>query len=831
MVDFTKLASAAPKKLASSLLETFSRLDRQVTHVELRPSQIKVLGLMDAREDARDLVLKLNTGGGKTTIGLLYLKHKLDRLKQPVVYLVPTIQLLEQVVSEGKRIGILVYPWLARESHPPEDALKGRGILVCTYDKFFNGKSTFARSDVKLIPSAVVLDDVHAGIESIRKCFSCDLPAEARVEVLSLLEADLEKADPSAWAGISSGDPRALVDVPHWLFANQITEIRRILSKHSSAQEMVLAWSHISPVLDVCRLILSGTSAHIAVDPPSLERVAHYDQAAHRLFMSASVHDGAVLIRELDCDSDAAATPVDIGGEASVGERMVIVPSLANPDFSREELRNVAIAIKDYVNVVVLVSSFPDAEFWRDGGAIVAVNSTIGNVIDGLKSRERGQIAVFAQRYDGIDLPDKACRLLIIDGLPFGESLIDRVDLEIAGDIVGTRGKIATKIEQGLGRAVRSASDYCAVLLGGRDVAGFVSRGVVLENFSPQTVRQIEIGHVVSEALGGSADRVKEVVDTVMQCLRRDNSWKDFYAEQMSVDSSLVSSIEKAAATKREIATYERQASKLAAAHDYAGAYKLLQVAANVVTDRRMRGVLKQAAAKLQYYVEPVNAMQLQVSAYSDNYNVSKPPSLLPADVRRITSQAEGISHWMAGFSEKNGALIELDELHSKLSFARSHKDVEAAVRRLGEILGAESTRPDVEFGRGPDNLWIFDSVAFIIEMKSEKKSTLSKDDGEQLQSSTLWVANNVAKISEKYSLIGSNVDRADSVGDFGFGAKLFAEADFSEMISRLRKLVSTISVEGPLFSTNAANIQKYLGPSGLLPSQLLQLVRSIRQK
>jgi len=145
MVDFNKLASLGQQKLPKTLLETFSRLDRQVSHVELRPSQIKVLELIDERLADRDLVIKLNTGGGKTTIGLLYLKHKLDHLRQPVVYLVPTTQLLTQVVSEGRRIGVPVYPWLAGESYPPEEALSGKGIIVCTYDKFFNGKSTFAR--------------------------------------------------------------------------------------------------------------------------------------------------------------------------------------------------------------------------------------------------------------------------------------------------------------------------------------------------------------------------------------------------------------------------------------------------------------------------------------------------------------------------------------------------------------------------------------------------------------------------------------------------------------------------------------------------------------
>lgn len=832
MVDFKKLAVAAPKKLPNSFLETFNRLDRQVTHVELRPSQIKILGLMDARATSKDLVVKLNTGGGKTTIGLLYLKHKLDHLSQPVVYLVPTVQLVEQVVEEGRRIGFPVYHWSSGQSYPPEDALKGRGAIVCTYDKFFNGRSTFARNDVMLIPAAIVMDDVHAGIEAIRKCFACDIPGDAREELVDLLKADLQNINPSAWVGIEGQERRAVMEVPHWVLSTHLTAIRKILAKYAGSQEMTFAWPHLSPVLENCRLILSGIGAQLAIDPPPLERVPHYARAAHRLFMSASIHDGAVLIRELECDPVSAAHPVELGDESSVGERMVIVPSLINTDFSHEELRQVGLSIKDYANVVVLVPSFQDAAPWEAVGAVVATNQTIGEVIDKLKSLSKGQLVVFVQRYDGIDLPDTACRLLIIDGLPKGESILDRADLEIVGDVIGMRGKVANKIEQGLGRAVRSASDYCAVLLGGRDVAGFVSRSSVLENFSEQTVRQIEIGRDVSEALVDAPDRIKGVIDTVMQCLRRDVEWKDFYVGQMAADPQGSENIRINADRNREVARLEREAFSHADARDYTSASKLLQQAANYCSDDRpMRGILKQAAAKFLYEVDPVTGMQLQVSAYADNFRVSRPPMLLPVDVRRITSQAEAIASWLGSFKEKNGALIELDELRSKIAFANEWRDVEEAVRKLGELVGAESSRPDLEFKRGPDNLWVFGETAFVIEMKSEKAAALCKDDAEQLHSSVLWVSENVAKVSEFHPVMGTNSDRADDLGDFAFGAKLWAEVDFIAMIERLRRLVTSVTAQGPLFSTNAANIQKFLGPNELLPAQLSQLSRSIKQK
>ena len=40
MVDFSKLNNSAAQAKATTLQETFLRLDRKVSHVELRPSQV-----------------------------------------------------------------------------------------------------------------------------------------------------------------------------------------------------------------------------------------------------------------------------------------------------------------------------------------------------------------------------------------------------------------------------------------------------------------------------------------------------------------------------------------------------------------------------------------------------------------------------------------------------------------------------------------------------------------------------------------------------------------------------------------------------------------------
>jgi Rad3-related DNA helicase len=42
--------------------------------------------------------------------------------------------------------------------------------------------------------------------------------------------------------------------------------------------------------------------------------------------------------------------------------------------------------------------------------------------MDYLKSVKKAEAVVFANRYDGIDLPDNDCRILVLDSLPYFET-------------------------------------------------------------------------------------------------------------------------------------------------------------------------------------------------------------------------------------------------------------------------------------------------------------------------------------------------------------------------------------------------------------------------
>jgi len=241
-----------------------------------------------------------------------------------------------------------------------------------------------------------------------------------------------------------------------------------------------------------------------------------------------------------------------------------------------------------------------------------------------------------------------------------------------------------------------------------------------------------------------------------------------------------------------------------------------------------VRGALKQAAAKFLYNVDPVEAMKIQASAFSDNYNLSRPPVTVPPARKKVTPQADNISSWLGNFHEVNGAVIAIDALTSSLSYTASAKVVENAVETLGTYFGADSSRPEREYGRGPDNLWLFGSTAFCIELKNEKSARLWKSDAGQIALSEKWVRQSFPDLELVNVLIGSDVVQADQANDFESHIRVLTSSALQELLGRLRALVVSLGSVGPMFFNEPAYVQKQLGPAKVLPAQLCEVLKKI---
>jgi replicative superfamily II helicase len=101
-----------------------------------------VLDAWFLRRTDRDVVVKLHTGGGKTLVALLMAQSVMNELGEPVIYLAPTNQPVDQVVAKSQEYGIRTVRYLTKQPLA-NDFFDGKAVLVGTYKALFNGRSKF----------------------------------------------------------------------------------------------------------------------------------------------------------------------------------------------------------------------------------------------------------------------------------------------------------------------------------------------------------------------------------------------------------------------------------------------------------------------------------------------------------------------------------------------------------------------------------------------------------------------------------------------------------------------------------------------------------------
>lgn len=125
-IDFGKLGTTTTVDSAISPREIFTILPEKHDRYDYpRDVQTEVWNQWMERRNERDIVLKMNTGSGKTVVGLLILKSCLNEGIGPAVYVAPDPYLVKQVLNEGADLGIE----LTEDPQSPRFR-RGKAILV-----------------------------------------------------------------------------------------------------------------------------------------------------------------------------------------------------------------------------------------------------------------------------------------------------------------------------------------------------------------------------------------------------------------------------------------------------------------------------------------------------------------------------------------------------------------------------------------------------------------------------------------------------------------------------------------------------------------------------
>jgi replicative superfamily II helicase len=750
MVDFKKRLAKAAVEKPMAPAEIYGRLDRASDKGPLRPAQVAVLQQWHpSRRTERDLILKLHTGQGKTLIGLLMLQSLLNERDGRALYLCANNFLVNQTLLQAQQFGFnAVGVDVDREL--PSRFLDGKSILVAPVQKLFNGLTKFGLGTSSLEVDFLILDDAHACIDSIRDACQITLDREhpAYHDLATLFASDLEDQGVGTFADIKRRSSPSFLPVPYWAWIDRHRDVAEILAKHSDTRQLKFVWPLLRDALRDCLCVVSGRDLVIAPYLPPLELFGTYEGAARRVFMSATVTDDSFLVRGLGLGRQVIENPVVYAEETWSGEKMVLIPSLLDESLTDGEIVHAfAKPVQRRRNgVVVLTPGFEHTKDWEAAGAVVAKREDIDARIEELREGRRDNTLVIANRYDGIDLPDATCRLLIIDGKPYGELLLDRYleSCRPGSEAIATR--TARIIEQGLGRAVRGEKDYSVVLLSGANLVKAVRTKESRAYFSQQTRTQIELGIEVSELAREDVAKGTKPIDAlrglIRQCLNRDEGWKEFYVERMNLVTE-----PGAEAKMLDVFVAERAAEVEYRNGDVDGAVATLQA---VVDGKRIRTEADKAwylqeMARYQYSQNKTESNALQLTAHKRNRYLLKPRAGMAVSRLAALGQKRvaAIIKWASEFESYEALSLAVDALLSDLRFGVRAEPFEMAVDALARSLGFNSERPDREWKEGPDNLWALrDGEYMLIECKSEVETTresINKGETGQMNNAAAW--------------------------------------------------------------------------------------------
>jgi hypothetical protein len=726
-IDFTRLAQRGNERIVDPR-DIFSSLAKRPWPY-LRLEQGEVLEGWFNRRTERDLVIKQNTGGGKTVAGLLIAQSSINEGVGPAAYFASDTYLVDQVVKEAQRLGL-------ETTTDPRDPgyISHEKILVATLQRLINGKSVFGLdgSATTLPLGTAIIDDAHAALSTVEHQFRVTIPLESPLyrPMVDLFRESLAQQSAPVLAEIDQQIGSALLRIPYWSWVERQAEVAALLvaavpDPSQGTKDLEFQWPLVKDQLELCTAIVTGKQIEIRPPAPPIHKIPSLANATRRIFLTATLADDAVLVTDLAAGEASIAEAITPKRASDIGDRMILAPLELNPSQDvvgvRELAKKYAMGFPDAagnptrtpVNVVVLVPSDWAATQWA------AVADRIWNVQDlvqGVADLKAGHVGlvVLANKYDGIDLAGDACRLLIVDGLPRSLDPVDRREAAALTKSHKVIARLVQRVEQGMGRGVRDGDDYCAVLLLGDDLTQVVHDPTRRQLFSPATRTQLDLSKRLADQLQGQGlDAVAEAIDL---CLGRDTSWTAIGRAELATTAY------ESTARIRAEEVVARTAFDKAVAHDYAGAQEAIQTAINATANPQEQGWLMEQKAGYLYFLDQAEAQRLQLKATVHNHHVLFPLAGVAVErVRAAAVQAEGVAQYARdNFSDGLDGILKVRQILDDLQWVEDSNRAESAWEQLGLLLGFGSERPERRYGKGPDNLWaVAQGRDWIFELKT----------------------------------------------------------------------------------------------------------------
>jgi hypothetical protein len=525
--------------------------------------------------------------------------------------------------------------------------------------------------------------------------------------------------------------------VPFWAWADKSAEVLKRIHPHREEDDFKFVWPLLAENLSLCQCVFSGRALEISSRCLPIEQIPSFVNAQRRLYMTATLADDSVLVTDLNVQAGSVEKPVTPKSAGDLGDRMIITPQELNPDTTDDDIKAFVKECSKQFNVVVITPSDHRAAFWQDVADRFLNKDSLHEGVEHLKKSHVG-LVVLSNKYDGIDLPYNACRLLVLDGLPEVRRYIDRYEQSVLNDGDEILSRQMQRIEQGMGRGVRANDDYCVVMMMGSKLTQALFSTEAEGKFSPATAAQMKLSNNLAKQIRRKP--LNELSTVITLCLERNPGWVK------ASKQALVNVTYDTQARISTVAVAQRNAFGLAQMNQFQQAAEAIQTLVNDEKNPKMQGWLKLQLAEFVHRYDRTQAQEIVLAASLLNRCLTRPLggiSYNKLGISTISQSLRAETFFKAKFKNVNEIVIWLHGLIDDLNFYEDDAErFEKAIALLGLAVGLETQRPEAELGKGPDNLWALGGLRFlVIECKNgaTAATTIPKKDADQLAGSINW--------------------------------------------------------------------------------------------
>ena len=717
--------------------------------------------------NAPDIAVELPTGSGKTLVGLLIAEWRRQSCGNRVAYLCPTRQLAQQVGLQALDYGIRAHVLVRKQrDYPPQDFSEyqsSHAIAVTTYSGIFNVNPRIRDAQT------LILDDAHAGENFMVNMQSVEISRSAIPDTYHpLVQLLCNELDSGFYSDISEHgewDPKK-ADMVELVAGTSIRKhadaIRTLLDgKLEEETSPWYAWNLIKTHLVACNFFISWDSILIRPLIPPTRTHTPFEQATQRVYMSATLGAGGELERIIGIRS-IKRLPLPPGWDTrGSGRRLFLIPELAIS--SKKTIEVVKDAVQEHDRSLILVPSQYDSEGNDLVEAIEQLNTDIlraADIEDSIASFVDGKdTALILSRYDGLDLPDEICRLLVFSGLPSGTNLQERFLWSRIAASSLLRDRVITRFVQGAGRCTRSDNDYAVVFVIGRRLVDFLLKNENRSILNPELQAELEFG--IENSRNKAPEDFRELWEAL---LSKSEDWKGAETAIRALrDNSF----------RHDDPISEQLKSTVGDEVDYLYAmwsdnFEDALEHARKVSDA-LSGEETKAYRAWWYYLSAEAAMILYEATEDGVYQRTARDLL-----KRASRCCIGVS-WFARLERSFGldaqtlevdevAAIAIETIHKHLSdwgavgqrfeqqLSRIEKNLQSTKHRkfhqglkgLGDMLGFQTELPEGD--AAPDCVWSIGNLLYVVhEAKSEHTPTdaIGVNDIRQARSHEDWIRSN----------------------------------------------------------------------------------------